>query len=138
MNIAIIIIFSFLLLSLYLGIRARKGKDMDLEQWTVGGRGFGPFIIMILLAGEIYSTSTFLGSSGWAYGIAVRHCTERRSQHWATCFLTGFILLFGAMEINISSFHKQIFMLKSTKVHYWGYSFQSLVFWPWYHFWCCN
>lgn len=60
MNIAIIIIFSFLLLSLYLGIRARKGKDMDLEQWTVGGRGFGPFIIMILLAGEIYSTSTFL------------------------------------------------------------------------------
>ena len=69
MNIAIIIIFSFLLLSLYLGIRARKGKDMDLEQWTVGGRGFGPFIIMILLAGEIYSTSTFLGSSGWAYGI---------------------------------------------------------------------
>lgn len=52
MNIAIIIIFSFLLLSLYLGIRARKGRDMDLEQWTVGGRGFGPFIIMILLAGE--------------------------------------------------------------------------------------
>lgn len=42
MNIAIIIIFSFLLLSLYLGIRARKGRDMDLEQGTVGGRGFGP------------------------------------------------------------------------------------------------
>ncbi|MFK2826991.1 sodium:solute symporter family protein [Bacillus sp. B190/17] len=69
MNIAIIIIFGFLALSLYLGIRATRGKDMDLEQWTVGGRGFGPILIMILLAGEIYSTSTFLGSSGWAYGI---------------------------------------------------------------------
>lgn len=42
MIIAIIIIFSFLLLSIYLGIRARKGRDMDLEQGTVGGRGFGP------------------------------------------------------------------------------------------------
>lgn len=69
MNIALIIIFGCLLLSLLLGILARRGKDMDLEQWTVGGRGFGPIIIMILLAGEIYSTSTFLGSSGWAYGI---------------------------------------------------------------------
>ncbi|WP_312117594.1 sodium:solute symporter family protein [Brevibacillus reuszeri] len=69
MNIALVIIFGFLFLSLFLGIRATRGKDMNLEQWTVGGRGFGPILIMILLAGEIYSTSTFLGSSGWAYGL---------------------------------------------------------------------
>lgn len=69
MNIALVIIFGFLFLSLFLGIRATRGKDMNLEQWTVGGRGFGPILIMILLAGEIYSTSTFLGSSGWAYGM---------------------------------------------------------------------
>ncbi|WP_088228105.1 sodium:solute symporter [Desulfosporosinus sp. FKB] len=68
MNSALLIIFAFLLFSLYLGLRAKKGKQMDLEQWTVGGRGFGPIIIFILMAGEIYTTFTFLGGSGWAYG----------------------------------------------------------------------
>ncbi|GAA4726755.1 sodium:solute symporter family protein [Brevibacillus fulvus] len=67
MNIALVIIFLFLLLSLYLGIQARKGKDMNLEQWTVGGRGFGSVFVFLLMAGEIYTTFTFLGGSGWAY-----------------------------------------------------------------------
>jgi solute:Na+ symporter, SSS family len=68
MNISLIIIFAFLLFSIYLGIRARKGKSMDLEQWTVGGRGFGAIFVFLLMAGEIYTTFTFLGGSGWAYG----------------------------------------------------------------------
>lgn len=68
MNSAIFIILGFLLLSIYLGIRATKGKDMNLEQWSVGGRGFGPVFIFFLMAGEIYTTFTFLGASGWAYG----------------------------------------------------------------------
>jgi SSS family solute:Na+ symporter len=68
MNVALLIIFAFLALSIYLGIQARRGKDMDLEQWTVGGRGFGTIFVFLLLAGEIYTTFTFLGASGWAYG----------------------------------------------------------------------
>lgn len=68
MNIALVIIALFLILALVLGIRARRGRDMDLEQWTVGGRGFGTLFIFLLLAGEIYTTFTFLGGAGWAYG----------------------------------------------------------------------
>jgi solute:Na+ symporter, SSS family len=68
MNVALVIIFIFLALAVYLGIRARRGKDMDLEEWAVGGRGFGAIFIFLLLAGEIYTTFTFLGGSGWAYG----------------------------------------------------------------------
>lgn len=68
MNAALIIIFSVLLFCMYLGIRAKKGKDMNLEQWTVGGRGFGTMFVFLLMAGEIYTTFTFLGGSGWAYG----------------------------------------------------------------------
>ncbi len=41
---------------------------MDLEQWTVGGRGFGTILVFVLMAGEIYTTFTFLGGSGFAYG----------------------------------------------------------------------
>jgi SSS family solute:Na+ symporter len=67
MNAALLVIFGFLALSLYLGIQARKGKDMNLEQWTVGGRGFGTIFVFLLMAGEIYTTFTFLGGSGWAY-----------------------------------------------------------------------
>ncbi len=51
-----------------LGLMARSGRDMNLEQWTVGGRGFGSLFVFLLLAGEIYTTFTFLGGSGWAYG----------------------------------------------------------------------
>ena len=68
MNAALIVIFLFLALALFLGIMARRGQDMDLEQWTVGGRGFGTLFVFLLLAGEIYTTFTFLGGSGWAYG----------------------------------------------------------------------
>jgi SSS family solute:Na+ symporter len=68
MNVALLIIFAFLALAIYLGIRARRGKDMDLEEWSVGGRGFGTIFVFLLLAGEIYTTFTFLGASGWAYG----------------------------------------------------------------------
>src|SRR5947209_10515538 len=68
MNTALAIIFGFILLALALGIRARRGKSMDLEQWTVGGRGFGALFVFLLMAGEIYTTFTFLGGSGYAYG----------------------------------------------------------------------
>ena len=65
---ALLIIFAFAALALGLGLRAAHGKDMNLEQWTVAGRGFGAIFVFLLLAGEIYTTFTFLGGSGWAYG----------------------------------------------------------------------
>ncbi|MFD8779511.1 sodium:solute symporter [Streptomyces sp. NPDC059916] len=65
---ALAVIFVFLAAAIALGLRARRGKDMDLEQWSVGGRGFGTTFVFLLLAGEIYTTFTFLGASGWAYG----------------------------------------------------------------------
>jgi solute:Na+ symporter, SSS family len=49
------------------GFYARHHHKMDLEQWTVGGRGFGMLLVWLLMAGEIYTTFTFLGVSGWAY-----------------------------------------------------------------------
>ncbi|WP_026677344.1 sodium:solute symporter family protein [Fictibacillus gelatini] len=68
MNVSLAILAVFLIVSLYLGIQAKKGKNMNLEQWTVGGRGFGALFVFLLMAGELYTTFTFLGGSGWAYG----------------------------------------------------------------------
>lgn len=69
MNISLILIFGTMLLALWLGIRAQRGKDMNLEQWTVAGRGFGAGLVFLLMAGEIYTTFVFLGGSGFAYGV---------------------------------------------------------------------
>ncbi len=55
-------------LLLALGLCVSKSRNMSLEQWSVGGRGFGTMLVFLLLAGEIYTTFTFLGGSGWAYG----------------------------------------------------------------------
>ena len=50
-----------------LGVLAGIRRKMDLEEWTVGRRGFGSLLMFLLLAGEVYTTFSFLGVSGWAY-----------------------------------------------------------------------
>ncbi|MFP3646147.1 sodium:solute symporter family protein [Paraburkholderia sp. SIMBA_054] len=67
-NISLITIGATAALALYLGVRARKGRKMGLQQWAVGQRGFGSFLVFLLMAGEIYTTVAFLGGSGFAYG----------------------------------------------------------------------
>ena len=66
--IALVILALAPIVALGLGLRARQGRTMGLEQWTVAGRGFGVVFVFLLLAGEIYTTFTFLGASGSAYG----------------------------------------------------------------------
>jgi solute:Na+ symporter, SSS family len=51
----------------FIGLYAGTRRKMDLEQWTVGDRGFGMLLVWLLMAGEVYTTFTFLGASGWAY-----------------------------------------------------------------------
>ena len=68
MNSALIIIALTAVVALALGLAARRGVRMTLEQWTVGGRAFGAPLVFLLTAGEIYTTFTFLGGSGYAYG----------------------------------------------------------------------
>ena len=68
MSSALLIIAAITLVALGLGVRARRGHDMNLEQWSVGGRSFGTAFVFLLMAGEIYTTFTFLGGSGFAYG----------------------------------------------------------------------
>lgn len=64
-GIALGLMAAALLAAFGLTLRARGAQS--LEQWSVAGRGFGPLLIFVLLAGEIYTTFTFLGGSGWAY-----------------------------------------------------------------------
>src|SRR5450432_3110300 len=65
--IALAIILFIVALGSALGFYAGTRHKMSLEQWTVGSRGFGPLLMWLLMAGETYTTFSFLGASGWAY-----------------------------------------------------------------------
>src|SRR5580658_2565140 len=60
-------IFVIVAIGVAIGFLAGAHRKMDLEQWTVGGRGFGTLLMFLLMAGEVYTTFAFLGASGWAY-----------------------------------------------------------------------
>ncbi len=64
---ALLIILGIVGVGSFIGFLAGARRKMDLEQWTVGGRGFGLVLVWLLMAGEVYTTFTFLGASGWAY-----------------------------------------------------------------------
>jgi SSS family solute:Na+ symporter len=83
------VIIGVFVLAITLGLMARRGHVMNLEQWSVGGRGFGSIFVFLLMAGEIYTTFTFLGGSGWAYGKG------------APAF---YILCYGAIAYSVSYF----------------------------------
>jgi SSS family solute:Na+ symporter len=86
---ALLVLAVFLAAALALGLLAQRGKSLGLEQWAVGGRGFGTVFVFLLTAGEVYTTFTFLGGSGWAYG------------RGAPAF---YILCYGAIAYSISYF----------------------------------
>jgi SSS family solute:Na+ symporter len=67
-NPALAVITAFFVIAIVLGLAARGRQPMSLEQWSLAGRGFGTVVVFVLMAGEIYTTFTFLGGSGWAYG----------------------------------------------------------------------
>ena len=68
MTLALSIMAAVFVLAIALGLLARRGHAMTLEQWSVAGGGFGSVFVFLLMAGELYTTFTFLGGSGWAYG----------------------------------------------------------------------
>ncbi|MCE2563256.1 sodium:solute symporter [Komagataeibacter sp. FNDCF1] len=71
MNAALPIIVITVVAALVLGLLARRGISMDIEQWSVGGRSFGPLFVFVLMAGEVFTTFTFLGGGGYAYAHGV-------------------------------------------------------------------
>jgi solute:Na+ symporter, SSS family len=64
---ALAVMFAIVAVGTAVGFLAGSRQRMDLEQWTVGGRRFGTGLVFLLMAGEAYTTFSFLGVSGWAY-----------------------------------------------------------------------
>lgn len=67
-EVALSIVAVFVAATIAFGLWSVRRIPQDPVQYIVGGRSFGTILLWVLLAGEIYTSFTFLGMAGWAYG----------------------------------------------------------------------
>jgi SSS family solute:Na+ symporter len=97
-TIAMTIIFGIILVGAVTGVYAGFHQRMNLEQWAVGGRGFGLILVWLLMAGEVYTTFAFLGASGWAYSRGGP--TLYVIAYLTLCYVISFFILPGIWEVG--------------------------------------
>ncbi len=66
-TVALAVVTIVVLGTIVLALLAVRRVKMDPQQYIVGGRSFGTLFLWVLLAGEIYTTFTFLGIAGLSY-----------------------------------------------------------------------
>lgn len=70
---------------------------MDPQQYLVGGRSFGTAFLWVLMAGEIYTSFTFLGMAGWTYSLGA---PAYYILAYGTCgFVIGYFLLPAVWQV---------------------------------------
>lgn len=67
-EVALGIVAAILLVTGGIALFGVRRVRMDPQQYLIGGRSFGTVLLWVLLAGEIYTSFTFLGAAGWSYG----------------------------------------------------------------------
>ncbi|WP_405459371.1 sodium:solute symporter family protein [Streptomyces sp. NBC_00101] len=84
----------FMVLTVALGLlalRGRGGGGGGLAEWSVGGRSLGAVFIWVLMAGEGYTSFSYLGAAGWGYnyGAPVLYVIAYMSCGYALGYLVG-------------------------------------------------
>ncbi|KAA6221659.1 sodium:solute symporter family protein [Streptomyces albofaciens JCM 4342] len=95
-TIATSIFAAFMVLTLALGLLAVRGGGRGkgrggLAEWSVGGRSLGTVFIWVLMAGESYTSFSYLGAAGWGYnfGAPVLYVLAYMSCGYAIGFVVG-------------------------------------------------
>ncbi|POX42578.1 sodium:solute symporter [Streptomyces sp. Ru73] len=57
--------------TIVIGVASARGRDKGLAEWSVSSRGLGVLFIWLLMAGETYTSFSFLGTAGWSYSFGV-------------------------------------------------------------------
>ncbi|MEV5938161.1 sodium:solute symporter family protein [Streptomyces sp. NPDC051994] len=74
-----------------LAVRGRAGAGGGLTEWSVGGRSLGTVFIWVLMAGESYTSFSYLGAAGWGYnyGAPVLYVVAYLSCGYAVGYVVG-------------------------------------------------
>ncbi|MEV5608434.1 sodium:solute symporter family protein [Streptomyces sp. NPDC052225] len=83
----------FMVATVALGLLAVRGKGSGggLAEWSVGGRSLGAVFIWVLMAGEGYTSFSYLGAAGWGYnfGAPVLYVVAYMSCGYAVGYVVG-------------------------------------------------
>lgn len=86
---------AFMVVTVALGLlavrgRGNRGRD-GLAEWSVGGRSLGTVFIWVLMAGEGYTSFSYLGAAGWGYnyGAPVLYVVAYMSCGYAVGYVVG-------------------------------------------------
>lgn len=71
MKISITIMIAFVIVCMYWAIKAGRGKNSNMEEWALGGRGMGAIVTFFLLAGEFFTAFSLTGLVGLAYNSGI-------------------------------------------------------------------
>ncbi|MFE9998336.1 sodium:solute symporter family protein [Streptomyces avermitilis] len=93
-TVATVIFGGFMVVTVALGllaVRGRGGGQGGLAEWSVGGRSLGAVFIWVLMAGESYTSFSYLGAAGWGYnyGAPVLYVVAYLSCGYAVGYLVG-------------------------------------------------
>lgn len=79
-------------LGLLLSLRGRNRAN--LTEWSIGGRSLGIVLIFVLMAGETYTSFSYLGAAGWSYnyGMPVFYLLAYLAIGFAVGYVIGPIL----------------------------------------------
>ncbi|MEV5137806.1 sodium:solute symporter family protein [Streptomyces syringium] len=97
----------FMVLTVALGLFAVRGRGAGggLTEWSVGGRSMGTVFIWVLMAGEGYTSFSYLGAAGWGYnhGAPVLYVIAYMSCGYAIGYVVGPMLWSYAREHGLVS-----------------------------------
>ncbi|MBL1092459.1 MULTISPECIES: sodium:solute symporter family protein [Streptomyces] len=83
----------FMVVTVILGLLAVRGRGSGggLAEWSVGGRSLGTVFIWVLMAGESYTSFSYLGAAGWGYnfGAPVLYVVAYMSCGYALGYVVG-------------------------------------------------
>ncbi|WP_280264023.1 sodium:solute symporter family protein [Nocardia wallacei] len=54
-----------------IGVLSGRGRERSMAEWSISGRGLGTLFVLLLMAGESYTSFSFLGAAGWSYKYGV-------------------------------------------------------------------
>ncbi|GAB3213414.1 sodium:solute symporter family protein [Marinactinospora thermotolerans] len=77
-----------------IGLFSARGRDKGLAEWSVSGRGLGVLFIWLLMAGESYTSFSFLGAAGWtfSYGVPILYLVAYLTVGLAVAYIVGPLL----------------------------------------------
>ncbi|MGP4020472.1 sodium:solute symporter family protein [Saccharopolyspora sp. 5N708] len=95
---------AFMLATVALGLLSLRGRGRaNLAEWSVGGRSLGVVLIFVLMAGETYTSFSYLGAAGWSYdyGMPVFYVLAYLAIGFAVGYVVGPILWHYAHRNNL-------------------------------------